>query len=269
MLALWKTLKGSVGLVATLGGIHKGHVAHFETLRPKVDFLVGSIFLNPTQFSRAEDIDSYPHNENDDLMVFKKNGVDIAFVPTVEEIYTKSDSTTVDPGTIARISEGASRAGHFIGVATVVTKLFILISPDVASFGQKDAQQLQVIKNLIRDLGLKVEIITIPTIRDVDGLAFSTRNQYLNTAERTSASKIYKSLLLGDSYEKNGTIKSEKVIKSVKEYLTRDPLMEIDYLEIVDSVSFKPNKFLENGNILVLAVRIGKARLIDNIILST
>ena len=269
MAALRKTLKGSVGLVATLGGIHKGHVTHFETLRPKVDFLIGSIFLNPTQFSRAEDIDSYPHNENDDLMVFKKNGVDIAFVPTVEEIYTKSDSTTVDPGIIARISEGASRAGHFIGVATVVTKLFILISPDVASFGQKDAQQLQVIKNLIRDLGLNVEIITNPTVRDIYGLAYSTRNQYLNKAERTSASKIYKSLLLGDTYVKNGTIKSEKVIKSVKEYLTKDPLIEIDYMEIVDSVSFKPNKFLGNGNVFVLAVRIGKARLIDNIILRT
>lgn len=266
---LRQELSGTVALVPTLGGLHNGHIFHLKVAKKKSDVLIASIFLNPLQFSATEDLNSYPIDEKKDLKIFKKNGVDIAFLPDTVEMYGKGISTIVNPGKIAKVSEGKYRPGHFIGVATVVVKLFNLIQPHIATFGQKDAQQLQIIKNITQDLSLNVKIIEIPTIRDENGLALSTRNQYLNKAERKSACEIYKSLNMAKKLVDNKEFKTKIITENIRDFLKLDNLISIEYLEIVDPTTFTSINILGKKNLLVIAVHIGKARLIDNIILNT
>ena len=266
---LRKNISGTVGFVTTLGGLHDGHKAHLNEAKTKSDILIASSFLNPLQFSAKEDIYSYPINEENDLEILRNNGVDYAFLPTKEDMYQNLNSTLIDPGDIANVCEGKSRPGHFIGVATIVVKLFNIIEPNFVTFGQKDAQQLRIIKNIIKDLSFEIKIIEIPTIRDKEGLALSTRNRYLTSEEKKSANKIYQSLIMVNKLTKENNNSSKFIIEKIFSKLNKDPLITVEYIKIVDPISFNQITTISKNNLLVLAVKIGKARLIDNININT
>ena len=233
--------------------------------RKNSDLLVVSIFVNPTQFGPKEDFKSYPRNLKRDLKLAKEIGVDVIFTPDVKEIYPKGFLTYVDVGEIGSILEGASRPGHFGGVTTVVAKLFNIIKPHRAYFGQKDFQQTVVIKKMVKDLGMDVEIVVLPTIREKDGLATSSRNIYLKKDERKAAPVLYKSLKLAEELIKKGERDSKKIIRKMKELLKKEKLIKLEYIAIVDPKTLKEVKKIKRGTNVSLAARIGKARLIDNI----
>tara|TARA_B100000949_G_scaffold229909_1_gene239507 strand:+ start:222 stop:1061 length:840 start_codon:yes stop_codon:yes gene_type:complete len=264
-----RCISGSVGLVATLGGIHNGHTRHLDMLRPKCDVLIGSLFLNPTQFAANEDLSDYPLDEAVDIDNFDEHGADIVFIPSVEEIYPThgKDAPPIDPGPAAQSLEGIHRPGHFAGVATVVTRLFSIISPDKSTFGEKDAQQLRIIQHINKSLKLGVEIIPIPTVREFDGLAVSSRNAYLSPVEREAAPVLFRALtatkLMWHSGERSGDVLRFK-LKSV---LCGEPLARTEYAAIVDVDTFQELDNVVGSARAVLAVNIGRARLIDNLLL--
>ncbi len=262
-------LMSSVGLVATLGGVHIGHTAHMEMIRPVCDVMIGSLFLNPTQFGEDEDLSTYPSNESADLAEFEKHGADFVFVPSKDEIYPPGESLeTVDPGPIANLLEGAHRPGHFEGVATVVSRLFSIISPTKSTFGEKDAQQLRVIQHVNESQGFGIEILQIPTVREKDGLAISTRNAYLSPQEREAAAILFKSLTMSklafDSGERSGQA-LRFILTSV---LDGEPLAEVDYASIADVDTFEELDNVDYSARALLAVKIGNARLVDNFLLT-
>jgi len=232
---------GDVGLVPTMGAFHAGHVALFEQARRENDAVVVSLFVNPAQFGAGEDLASYPRDEKADARVAEQSGVDVLFVPSAEEIYPPGFQTWVEVDELGRGLEGEYRPGHFRGVATVCLKLFNLVRPRRAYFGQKDAQQAAVIKQMVRDLGLGLEIRVVPTVRDPDGLALSSRNTYLSPEERQAA------LALPQALQTKDPAKARAALNGV----------EIDYLEVAD---FEPR-------VLAAAIRVGKTRLIDNVVL--
>lgn len=264
-----RCISGSVGLVATLGGIHNGHTRHLDMLRPKCDVLIGSLFLNPTQFAVNEDLSDYPLDEAVDIDNFDEHGADIVFIPSVEEIYPThgKDAPPIDPGPVAKLLEGIHRPGHFAGVATVVTRLFSIISPDKSTFGEKDAQQLRIIQHINKSLKLGVEIIPIPTVREFDGLAVSSRNAYLSPIEREAAPVLFRALtatkLMWHSGERSGDVLRFK-LNSV---LCGEPLARLEYAAIVDVDTFQELDNVVGSARAVLAVNIGRARLIDNLLL--
>ena len=264
-----RCISGSVGLVATLGGIHNGHTRHLDMLRPKCDVLIGSLFLNPTQFAVNEDLSDYPLDEAVDIDNFDEHGADIVFIPSVEEIYPThgKDAPPIDPGPVAKLLEGIHRPGHFAGVATVVTRLFSIISPDKSTFGEKDAQQLRIIQHINKSLKLGVEIIPIPTVREFDGLAVSSRNAYLSPVEREAAPVLFRALtatkLMWHSGERSGDVLRFK-LNSV---LCGEPLARLEYAAIVDVDTFQELDNVVGSARAVLAVNIGRARLIDNLLL--
>ena len=264
-----RCISGSVGLVATLGGIHNGHTRHLDMLRPKCDVLIGSLFLNPTQFAANEDLSDYPLDEAVDIDNLDEHGADIVFIPSVEEIYPThgKDAPPIDPGPVAKLLEGIHRPGHFAGVATVVTRLFSIISPDKSTFGEKDAQQLRIIQHINKSLKLGVEIIPIPTVREFDGLAVSSRNAYLSPVEREAAPVLFRALtatkLMWHSGERSGDVLRFK-LNSV---LCGEPLARLEYAAIVDVDTFQELDNVVGSARAVLAVNIGRARLIDNLLL--
>lgn len=265
-----RDIRGTVGLVATLGGIHRGHTTHMDTLRPQVDVLVGSIFLNPTQFGENEDLSTYPATESDDLAEFENHGADYVFVPSVEEMYPISGDEVplIDPGPVGSLLEGARRPGHFAGVATVVARLFSIVMPGKATFGEKDAQQLRIIQHVIDTNNLKIEIVPIPTVRESDGLAISSRNAYLSSDERKAASVLYKSLTAVRGSWESGD-RSGEVLRSVMNaVLESEPLADPQYVSIADVDTFEEIETAVDSARALLAVRIGKARLIDNLLLN-
>ena len=261
-----RSLEGRVGFVATLGGIHVGHTTHMDTMRPLCDVMIGSLFLNPTQFGESEDLSSYPAIEAEDLAQFEAHGTDIVFAPSVDEMYPPEGIEQIDPGPIANILEGAHRPGHFDGVATVVNRLFNVVQPDLASFGEKDAQQLRVIEQLIVNRGFEIEVVRIPTVRESDGLAVSSRNQYLSGVERQAASVLYRSINSAKQEWRNGERSAEKLKLLMTGILDSEPLAEVQYATFVDPHSFNEVEFANPPVRAVLAVRIGKARLIDNML---
>jgi pantoate--beta-alanine ligase len=238
-------------------------------LRPKCDVLIGSLFLNPTQFAANEDLSDYPLDEAVDIDNFDEHGADIVFIPSVEEIYPThgKDAPPIDPGPVAKSLEGIHRPGHFAGVATVVTRLFSIISPDKSTFGEKDAQQLRIIQHINKSLKLGVEIIPIPTVREFDGLAVSSRNAYLSPVEREAAPVLFRALtatkLMWHSGERSGDVLRFK-LKSV---LCGEPLARTEYAAIVDVDTFQELDNVVGSARAVLAVNIGRARLIDNLLL--
>ncbi len=266
-------ISGSVALVATLGGIHAGHTAHMDTVRPLYDTVVGSLFLNPTQFGPDEDLSTYPADEVADLVEFEKHGVDIVFAPSVDEMYPPATTEVpqIDPGPVANVLEGVHRPGHFDGVATVVVRLFSIIIPDMATFGEKDAQQLRIIQHLNESLGLGIDIIPIPTVREPDGLAISSRNVHLSPVEREAALVLYRSLMAAkrswDAGERNGAA----LRASMTEVLDREPLAATDYASIANVDTFQEVDHVAKSARALVAVNIGKTsqtRLIDNVVLS-
>lgn len=263
-----RDITGTVGLVATLGGIHAGHTAHMDTLRPLCDTLVGSLFLNPTQFSASEDLSNYPSDEAADIAEFENHGVDFLFVPSVDEMYPPDEKVPqVDPGPAAKYLDGVRRPGHFDGVATVVNRLFSIISPDKATFGEKDAQQLRIIQHVVDSLDLGIEIIPIPTVREPDGLAGSSRNAYLSSTEREAATVLYKALTAARDSWNAGERSGDLLRKIMTDVLTAEPLAETEYVSIVDTDTFQEIERASQSARALLAVRIGSARLIDNILL--
>jgi pantoate--beta-alanine ligase len=257
----------SVGFVPTMGALHKGHLSLVEEAQKQVDSVIVSIFVNPTQFNDPEDLKKYPENLSRDLEILKPySKLKAVFAPSVDDIYPVPDKRIFDFQGLDKVMEGAYRPGHFNGVAQVVSKLFLLVKPHKAFFGQKDFQQLLIVKNLVRQLDMNIEIISCPIIREPDGLAMSSRNQFLHPDERKHAAFISQVLMEGKKKA------SEMDVDKLKEWITftlnNDPYIQVEYVEIVDTSDLKPVKnFRQNGEkIGCVAVKIGKVRLIDNLI---
>ncbi|AMW33364.1 pantoate--beta-alanine ligase [Fervidobacterium islandicum] len=255
----------SIGFVPTMGYLHKGHLSLVEAARKENDVVVVSIFVNPTQFGPNEDYNRYPRDLERDLRLLEPLGVDYVFNPAVEEMYPPMYSTYVEEIELSKYLCGASRPGHFRGVCTVVTKLFNIVKPTRAYFGQKDAQQFRVLRRMVRDLNMDVEMVEMPIVREEDGLAMSSRNVYLNPEERKEATRLYKSLLKAKELIESGERDVQK-IKSEMLCILDHPLLKVDYVEIVDEETLRPVERIEKKVIVALAVFVGKARLIDNMI---
>jgi pantoate--beta-alanine ligase len=244
-------LPGRVAVVMTMGALHDGHVELIKRARAEADSVIVTIFLNPLQFAPGEDLDRYPRRLDVDLPLCEGAGADLVFTPLPAEVYPTEPLVRVSAGPIGDVFEGASRPGHFDGVVTVVLKLMHLTRPDVAYFGQKDAQQLACIRRMVRDLDVPVEVVAVPTVRAVDGLALSSRNEYLSDEQRVSALVLSRSLALRD-------------VAAGRALVAAQPGVDLDYLERVDSWTFEVTP---DGDLIVVAARVGTTRLIDNLLL--
>jgi pantoate--beta-alanine ligase len=258
-------LDGIVGLVPTMGALHAGHEELLRRARADCGAVVVSIFVNPRQFGPGEDYEAYPRDTDGDLEICRRCGVDIVLAPAVAEIYPPGDATTVNPGPLGDILEGAHRPGHFAGVATVVTKLFHIVRPHRAYFGRKDAQQLRVIERIVEDLRLDVKIVPVPTVRDDDGLALSSRNAYLDPAERRAATVLFRALQEAKQRFAAGERDGDRLRQTMRSLLDDELLADPDYVEVVDPATFEPLARAAGPVLACLAVRIGRARLIDNL----
>ena len=259
----------TVGFVATMGALHAGHIALVKEARQMSDVLIVSIFVNPTQFGENEDFDKYPRDLTADTAMLAEYGVDYVFAPEKNEIYPDGFSTYVYVEGVSEGLEGASRPGHFRGVATVVTILFNAVRPDLAFFGQKDAQQVAVIKRLTTDLGFETEIVVVPTVREESGLALSSRNAYLSVDERARAAVIFQGLKEAKLAFKNGERNAANLAEIVEKKIATEELAKIDYISVVDRDTLEPvEKIEDRETLLCAAIRFGKVRLIDNVILN-
>jgi pantoate--beta-alanine ligase len=254
-----------VGFVPTMGYLHEGHLSLVQRAQAENATVAVSIFVNPTQFGPDEDFQRYPRDPERDYALLARVGVDAVFTPEVEAMYPPGASTVVEVEGLSTILEGASRPGHFRGVATVVSKLFHIIEPQRAYFGEKDYQQLQVIQQMVRDLRMAVEVIGCPTIREPDGLAMSSRNVYLSPTERQAARMLSQALFQVDAAVKSGTREAATLASIVGDILGREPLIRMDYVAIVHPRSLQPLAMVgPEGAVVCLAVWIGRTRLIDN-----
>jgi pantoate--beta-alanine ligase len=253
-----------IALVPTMGFLHRGHLCLVGDAKSRGDRLVVSVFVNPTQFSPGEDFSGYPRDFERDCEMLKAEGVDALFHPSVEEMYPGGAQTRVEVEKLSLPLCGASRPGHFRGVATIVTKLFNIVLPHLAVFGEKDYQQLQVIRRLVRDLNLGVQIVGYPTVREPDGLAMSSRNAYLSATERVAAVCLSRALCKAERLFKRGELSAHAIIRSASAELEKAPLANVEYVKLCDTETLEEIDVIDNAGVLVLAVRIGKARLIDN-----
>lgn len=263
----WKKQGLSVGLVPTMGYLHEGHKSLMEAARKDNDKVVVSIFVNPMQFGPTEDLATYPRDLDHDAALCESVGVDLIFHPEAEEMYEKDFCSFVDMTGLTEGLCGKTRPIHFRGVCTVVNKLFNIVTPDHAYFGQKDGQQLAVIKRMVRDLNMDIEIVGCPIVREEDGLAKSSRNTYLSPEERKAALILSKTVALGKELAKTEK-DANKVVEAMKKNIETEPLAKIDYVEAVDALSMAPVEKLEGTCMLAMAVYIGKTRLIDNILIN-
>jgi pantoate--beta-alanine ligase len=261
----WRAAGERIGFVPTMGALHAGHLSLVRLARERVTRVVASVFVNPTQFGPSEDFSRYPRQPEKDGAMLEEAGCDLLFLPDVATIYPPGNATFVEPAGAAEGLEGASRPGHFRGVATVVCALFNLVRADVAVFGEKDAQQLAVIRQMVRDLHLPVEIVPGPTVREADGVAMSSRNAYLSSEERRAAAVLHRSLRAAEAAIGEGERRGKAVRERLREVLNTEPLARVEYAEVVDAESFQPVEMLRGRLVLPLAVRIGGTRLIDNI----
>ena len=252
----------TIGFVPTMGYLHEGHMSLVKASKNMCDITVVSIFVNPKQFGPKEDYSKYPRNLERDLKLLEEAKIDMVFIPDVDTIYPEGFSTTINIGPLANVLEGAFRPGHFDGVCTVVTKLFNIVKPDKAFFGEKDYQQLKIIQKLVKDLNLDIEIVPIPTKREEDGLAMSSRNAYLNQEERRRASSIYRFLLKAKEAFEKGIKDTDKIIEYAKAVLDVDA---VDYIKIVDKETLEEKTTPSKYDRILIAVRIGSTRLIDNV----
>lgn len=255
-----------IGFVPTMGALHDGHRALIRETRLRCDALVVSIFVNPTQFGPHEDLARYPRPISRDRALCRQQEVDVCFEPTVEVMYPDGFQTTVTLPTIARRWEGEVRPHHFSGVATVVTKLFGIVRPQIALFGQKDFQQSALIRQLVKDLNLGVEIVVHPTVREADGLAMSSRNVYLSQDERTRAVTLYKGLQAGAEAIRSGVTEGTAIQEAMVQIIKGEPAIAIDYLAVCDPITLEPLSTVASRVVLLGAVRIGSVRLIDNLL---
>lgn len=260
----WKKEGKTIGLVPTMGYLHEGHESLIKKAKKENDKVIVSVFVNPTQFGPNEDLESYPRNIEKDRELCESCGVDVVFNPEPVEMYKNNASTYINVEGLTEGLCGASRPIHFRGVCTVVSKLFNITMADRAYFGEKDAQQLAVVKKMVEDLNFNIDVVGCPIIREKDGLAKSSRNTYLSKEERVAALILNKSLNLALKKLKNGEASGENVINVIKGVIKEEPLAKIDYVEVVDSKTLKPVKKIENSILVAIAVYIGKTRLIDN-----
>ena len=256
----------SVGFVPTMGALHEGHASLIERAVRDNDLAVVSIFVNPTQFGPSEDFTAYPRDESADLALCERLGAAMVFVPTVDEMYPAGDATRVQPGPLAARLEGAARPGHFAGVATVVTKLFAIVHPDIAYFGQKDFQQLRVVQTLTRDLQLGVRVVGRPTVRDPDGLAISSRNRYLSVTDRQKALALSRALRAAEEDWSRGERDPATLRRRVQRAVA-GPGVALEYVSVADPITLDELARPADRALISLAGRVGKTRLIDNVLL--
>lgn len=256
-----------IGFVPTMGFLHEGHLSLMRLARERCDVLVASIFVNPAQFGPDEDLEAYPRDFQRDEALCEREGVALLFYPDATHMYSDDASVWVDEEALSGVLCGASRPGHFRGVCTVVTKLFNLVQPDVAVFGEKDAQQLRIIERLVRDLNFPLEIVRGPIVREPDGLAMSSRNKYLTEIERQNARCLSQSLARAAELFGQGERAATVLRQAISEVIASVPGVEIDYVGIMDDGSLSPVDVIQNDTLVALAVKIGNTRLIDNTVL--
>jgi pantoate--beta-alanine ligase len=254
-----------IGLVPTMGYLHEGHLALVDEARRRADSVILSIFVNPLQFAPHEDLATYPRDLARDRALASTRGVDAVFVPVVETMYPPGSETRVTPGATASRWEGVARPGHFTGVLTVVAKLFHLVQPDLACFGQKDFQQLTLVRRMVRDLDWPLEIVEVPTVREADGLALSSRNAYLNADDRRRALLLSRALLAAHRAFCDGERQSRALERRMGQELSREPEVKVEYIAIVDPETLEPVSQVESRTVVAIAARVGSTRLIDNI----
>jgi len=264
---LRQSLGNSVGFVPTMGYLHEGHLALVKQARGENSVVVVSIYVNPPQFGPDEDFGTYPRDLSRDLKLLEQEKTDIVFVPSDDVMYPPGFSSWVDVGKVTERLEGASRPGHFRGVATVCAKLFNIVQPTRAYFGQKDAQQAIVIKRMVAELNMNLEIVVVPTVRESDGLAVSSRNVYLNPDERQAAAVLFEALSLAKQLWQDGEKDGDSIRQQMVWRIQREPLAQIDYVSIADSSTLEELEVIDRPALASLAVRVGKARLIDNVML--
>ncbi|KLO23233.1 pantoate--beta-alanine ligase [Marinitoga sp. 1197] len=257
----------TIGFVPTMGYLHKGHLSLVEQARKDNDIVIVSIFVNPTQFGPNEDFDRYPRDMERDMEMLKPFNVDYIFHPSVEEMYPENYSTYVEEIKLTKVLCGKSRPGHFKGVTTIVSKLFNIVRPTRAYFGQKDAQQFRVLRKMVNDLNMDVQMIEMPIIREHDGLAMSSRNIYLSKEERIQALALNKSLKKAKELYENGEKSAKKIKTEMQKIFNEYPLVKVDYIEIVDEYTLENVENISDKVLIAVAAFVGKARLIDNIIL--
>lgn len=267
----WQRAGAPIGFVPTMGYLHEGHLSLMRAARKRVGTngkVVVSIYVNPTQFAPTEDLANYPRDLKRDLQLCRSDGADVVFVPSDAEMYPgkfeNRFSTYIVEEKLSQMMEGASRPTHFRGVATVVAKLFNIVLPDIAVFGQKDFQQAAIIKRMVRDLNFPVRIIVAPTLREADGLAMSSRNKYLDAEQRAQAVILYHALQAAKAAVKKKSVAGERLKTDLKEFITAAPLAQLDYVEFFDPKTLEPVKQVKRGTQMALAVFFGKTRLIDN-----
>ena len=267
----WQRAGAPIGFVPTMGYLHEGHLSLMRAARKRVGTngkVVVSIYVNPTQFATTEDLANYPRDLKRDLQLCRSDGADVVFVPSDAEMYPNESengfSAYIVEEKLSQMMEGASRPTHFRGVATVVAKLFNIVLPDIAVFGQKDFQQAAIIKRMVRDLNFPVRIIVAPTLREADGLAMSSRNKYLDAEQRAQAVILYHALQAAKAAVKKKSVAGERLKTDLKEFITAAPLAQLDYVEFFDPKTLEPVKQVKRGTQMALAVFFGKTRLIDN-----
>lgn len=264
----WKSQGLSVGLVPTMGYLHEGHQSLIKRAVAENDRVVVSVFVNPIQFAPNEDLATYPRDLEADKKLCDATGANLIFHPEPAEMYPDGFSTHINMDGLTKELCGKTRPTHFGGVCTVVGKLFNIVKPDKAYFGQKDAQQLAIIKRMVQDLNFDIEIVGCPIIREADGLAKSSRNTYLNTEERKAALILSKAVKLGEDMVKNGETDSKAVIKAMSDLICSEPLAKIDYVDVVNALTIEPVDVISGEILVAIAVYIGKTRLIDNFMIS-
>ena len=258
-----------LGLVPTMGYLHEGHLSLVRRSRSDNATAAASIFVNPTQFAENEDLSTYPRDMEGDLEKLRREGVDLVFAPSASEIYPPGFDTSIDVGTIARGLEGEHRPGHFAGVATVVCKLLTIVRPDNVYFGQKDAQQCLVVKRLNADLNLGANVVVMPTVRDPDGLALSSRNAYLSPEDRQSALSLSRALRLAETLCAEGVRDTATIRSQMMMVLNTEPVASIDYVSIADAETLEELTTIDRPALVSLAVRVGSVRLIDNVVVKS
>jgi pantoate--beta-alanine ligase len=254
-----------IALVPTMGYLHEGHLALVDEARRRAEAVILSIFVNPLQFGPREDLARYPRDLPRDRALAESRGVDALFVPSVETMYPPGSEVRVIPGKTAERWEGVARPGHFTGVLTVVAKLFHLVQPELACFGQKDIQQLTLVKRMVRDLDWRIEIVEVPTVREPDGLALSSRNAYLTTTERQRATVLSRALLLAQRAFCEGERHARVLEEQMRGELQREPEVSVEYIAIVEPQALEPVSVVDRKTIIAIAARVGSTRLIDNI----
>ena len=265
--AALESLPGPIGLVPTMGYLHEGHLSLVRSAREANRTVVATIFVNPTQFGPSEDLSTYPRDMPRDLAMLDAEGVDVVFTPEVDEMYPPGGETMVSVGELSRTLEGAARPGHFDGVTTVVAKLFHIVAPDRAYFGQKDAQQAVVIRRMTRDLRFPIEIVICPTVREPDGLALSSRNAYLDGSHRLAARTLSRALARAQALFEQGESSADRLRAGMQSVLNEEPLATVDYVSVANPDTLDEQTLANSGSLVSIAVRIGRTRLIDNIVL--